>query len=328
MSVASGNPLTQQLNPHTQHLALPLHIQRLQRVLDVCPYLQQLEDILKENETKPLTQNDTKTSKEAQFNFANVTPEREWIKDLLLSDTEGSDNELTDSDKIKIMLELNYRKRQKWKNKLKRLSNIRQYQYISAGLLLQKDKYTEIKKSVALEKKKSKKSLEAKRFREETCNEVKKDERMYEDDFMQVFEREPSQDPDEYRSKLWNFIVKKEIPKMSKAFSQARHVNISNNKKIAVYCQREVRRWATKSQKLSKEANSVQPRARKVLKEVIVYWRKYEKVEKEARKKAEKEAQEQQKLYDEMREVSVHCMITSLDIIFRPGVSNASSISL
>jgi hypothetical protein len=56
MSVASGNPLTQQLNPHTQHLALPLHIQRLQRVLDVCPYLQQLEDILKENETKPLTQ--------------------------------------------------------------------------------------------------------------------------------------------------------------------------------------------------------------------------------------------------------------------------------
>lgn len=72
---------------------------------------------------------------------------------------------------------------------------------------------------------------------------------------------------------------------------------------VAVYCQREVRRWAAKSQRQSKEVNSVQPRARKVTKEVISYWRKYEKVEKEARKKAEKEAQEQQKLYDEMREV-------------------------
>ena len=41
------------------------------------------------------------------------------------------------------------------------------------------------------------------------------------------------------------------------------------------------------------------------MKEVLGYWRKYEKVEKEARKKAEKEAQEQQKLYDEMREVSL-----------------------
>ena len=72
---------------------------------------------------------------------------------------------------------------------------------------------------------------------------------------------------------------------------------------IAVYCQREVRRWAAKSQKQSKESNCVQPRARKVTKEVLAYWKKYEKVEKEARKKAEKEAQEQLKLYEEMREV-------------------------
>ena len=75
---------------------------------------------------------------------------------------------------------------------------------------------------------------------------------------------------------------------------------------IAVYCQREVRRWAAKSQRQSKESNCVQPRARKVTKEVLTYWKKYEKVEKEARKKAEKEAQEQLKLYEEMREVSQH----------------------
>ena len=39
--------------------------------------------------------------------------------------------------------------------------------------------------------------------------------------------------------------------------------------------------------------------------QMLVYWRKYEKVEKEHRKRAEKEAQEQRKLDDEFREVSV-----------------------
>ena len=77
---------------------------------------------------------------------------------------------------------------------------------------------------------------------------------------------------------------------------------------MASYCQREVRRYSLKSQKLSKEASGIQPRARRIMKEVLVFWRKYEKVEKEARKRAEKEAQEQQKLYDEMREVSV-CVV-------------------
>lgn len=73
--------------------------------------------------------------------------------------------------------------------------------------------------------------------------------------------------------------------------------------KVAQLCQKEVRKLALKSQKLSKESNSIQPRARRIMKEVLVFWRKYERVEKEARKKAEKEAQEQQKLYEEMREV-------------------------
>ncbi len=40
------------------------------------------------------------------------------------------------------------------------------------------------------------------------------------------------------------------------------------------------------------------------MKEALIYWRKYEKVEREQRKKAEKEAMEQRKRDDEMREVS------------------------
>jgi len=40
------------------------------------------------------------------------------------------------------------------------------------------------------------------------------------------------------------------------------------------------------------------------MKEALIYWRRYEKVEREQRKRAEKEAMEQRKRDDEMREVS------------------------
>ena len=72
---------------------------------------------------------------------------------------------------------------------------------------------------------------------------------------------------------------------------------------VALLCQREVKKAAAKSQRASKEVSSVQPRARRLMKEALIYWRKYEKVEREQRKKAEKEAMEQRKRDDEMREV-------------------------
>jgi len=59
---------------------------------------------------------------------------------------------------------------------------------------------------------------------------------------------------------------------------------------------------ALKSQRASKEAN-VQPRVRRLMREALIYWRRYEKVEREQRRKAEKEAVGQRKMDDEMREV-------------------------
>ena len=64
---------------------------------------------------------------------------------------------------------------------------------------------------------------------------------------------------------------------------------------------REVRRAAIQAQKNCKETL---PRARRLTKEMMLYWKKYDKVEKEHRKRAEKEALEQRKLDEEMREVS------------------------
>ena len=66
------------------------------------------------------------------------------------------------------------------------------------------------------------------------------------------------------------------------------------------------------------------------MKEALVYWRRYEKVEREQRKKAEKEAMEQRKRDDEMREVGEHlallCWPASSKFL-RPKDSNGNSTS-
>ena len=38
----------------------------------------------------------------------------------------------------------------------------------------------------------------------------------------------------EYQKKLWSYIAKKEVPRMAKVFSQARHTIITNNKKVRI----------------------------------------------------------------------------------------------
>ncbi|OWK62683.1 DNA helicase INO80 [Lonchura striata] len=129
------------------------------------------------------------------------------------------------------------------------------------------------------------------------------------------------------RRKVWLSIVKKELPKVSlangsrsvtmpeneianqlsgdltlRAYKQkasARNLFLTNSKKLAHQCMREVRRAAIQAQKNCKETL---PRARRLTKEMLLYWKKYEKVEKEHRKRAEKEALEQRKLDEEMRE--------------------------
>ena len=66
-----------------------------------------------------------------------------------------------------------------------------------------------------------------------------------------------------------------------------------------------MKKVAAKSQRASKEVSSIQPRARRLMREALTYWKRYERVEKEQRKKAEKEAMEQRRRDDEMREVGV-----------------------
>jgi len=72
---------------------------------------------------------------------------------------------------------------------------------------------------------------------------------------------------------------------------------------VAKECQRECRRSAMLSQKTVKDAVT---RARRLSKEMQAYWKRFDKVEKEHRRKAEKEAMEQRKMDIEFREVQYY----------------------
>ncbi|KAG2181239.1 hypothetical protein INT43_008822 [Umbelopsis isabellina] len=101
------------------------------------------------------------------------------------------------------------------------------------------------------------------------------------------------------RRKIWVNIARKDIPRMSKILSRVQATRMGNCKKVAQYCQKEARRAATKSGRANRD---VQNKAKKAMKEMLVFWKKNEKEERELRKKAEKEALERIRLEEERRE--------------------------
>ncbi|KAI8575947.1 hypothetical protein K450DRAFT_259099 [Umbelopsis ramanniana AG] len=101
------------------------------------------------------------------------------------------------------------------------------------------------------------------------------------------------------RRKIWINIARKDIPRMSKILSRVQATRMGNCKKVAQYCQKEARRAATKSGRAHRD---VQNKAKKAMKEMLMFWKKNEKEERELRKKAEKEALERIRLEEERRE--------------------------
>ncbi|KAI9280180.1 SNF2 family N-terminal domain-containing protein [Umbelopsis sp. AD052] len=86
---------------------------------------------------------------------------------------------------------------------------------------------------------------------------------------------------------------------ISIVLSRVQATRMGNCKKVAQYCQKEARRAATKSGRAHRD---VQNKAKKAMKEMLMFWKKNEKEERELRKKAEKEALERIRLEEERRE--------------------------
>ncbi|XP_069773353.1 chromatin-remodeling ATPase INO80 isoform X2 [Narcine bancroftii] len=263
------------------------------------------------------------------YNFSKLKKSRRWLKNILLSN-ESSDSNTDDDDEdpeeefvlskeeLHDMLRLHkYRKLQQ--SRVHSVRELQQYQYYSTGLLSMHDHFYEQQRHVlgpTRKKKKEDKKIKAKlkkvkkkRKREEEHSSEESPRRAE----MKIFAKFSHDAPplgskkkhlnleqlNARRRKVWLSIAKKEVPKVCKQKSSARNMILTNTKKLAHQCMREVRRAAIQAQKNCKETL---PRARRLTKEMLLYWKKYDKVEKEHRKRAEKEALEQRKLDEEMRE--------------------------
>jgi SNF2 family DNA or RNA helicase len=99
--------------------------------------------------------------------------------------------------------------------------------------------------------------------------------------------------------KHWNWIVKKEIPKMFKNYQKFKNDLEYNCKRFATLTQKEVKKKASKVQRAQKEVNM---RARKLQREMMIYWRKRDKENFEMRKKKDKLEIERKKKEDELQE--------------------------
>lgn len=280
-------------------------------------------------------QSESKSDKGNLYNFSKLKKSRKWLKSILLSDesseadSQSEDNEEEEEEEelhlsreeLHNMLRL-HKYKKLHQNKYSKDKELQQYQYYSAGLLSTYDPFYEQQRHLlGPKKKKFKEEKKLKAKLKKVKKKRRRDEELSSEESprchhhqTKVFAKFSHDAPppgtkkkhlsieqlNARRRKVWLSIVKKELPKANKQKASARNLFLTNSRKLAHQCMKEVRRAALQAQKNCKETL---PRARRLTKEMLLYWKKYEKVEKEHRKRAEKEALEQRKLDEEMREV-------------------------
>lgn len=95
------------------------------------------------------------------------------------------------------------------------------------------------------------------------------------------------------RRKLWILMAKKELGKVQRAKANNHKEIISGCKRISTLCMKTFRQKAMQSQKNMKETVW---RAKRLTREMQGYWKRYDRVERETRRRMEKEAEEQRKV--------------------------------
>lgn len=341
----------------------PAHIQRLEKALDLRPFMNEAERIF--NRAVDSDDDETNSSdyekyltyeqKSLMYNSESVGEDRKWLYNLLLSDTE-SESEISDEDRYVNEMLKNRIQEKKYRAKFHQNPNVSfhykkncyarlidifvfqnaQFGYYSAGLLSVQDSYPEHKLSVLNKRKKKKLDKEpAKRGRkaqqivpakvkiEKDDSNLSGDNDMidWEDQIMNIKEEDTDysrpQTPsgrgrkrksflntpemlNHRRRKIWQMMAKKEIGKVQRLKANNHKEMLTNCKKTAVFCQKAVRQKAMESQKRQKETIW---RAKRLTREMMSYWKKFDRVERENRRRQEKEAEEQRKMDVELVEV-------------------------
>ncbi|KFB50887.1 AGAP005035-PA-like protein [Anopheles sinensis] len=95
------------------------------------------------------------------------------------------------------------------------------------------------------------------------------------------------------RRKMWQLMAKKEVGKLQRAKVNNHKDTITNCRRVAALCMRVARQKAMQSQKLMKDTVW---RAKRLTREMQVYWKRYDKIERETKRRMEREAEEQRKI--------------------------------
>ncbi|CAD7093608.1 unnamed protein product [Hermetia illucens] len=346
-----------------QSLAKPLHLQRLESSLDMRPFMNYAQSVLSQRLTSSESSdsdsdnetvnpgdkyyNGIKTSKIDRrndklhaYNFSQVDPERKWLQDLLLSDTD-SDSRISDEDEyIRDMLK-NHVREQKLRELYYKAASNAQYGYYGAGVLSNEDMFPEHQRSIVGTKKKRKER--EKKTEKEKTRKPKKQGSMKSrkgDEFGDldsdlkdldwddsILNMRDDQDDDmetnsplsgtarksrkksllaktpevmaARRRKVWQLMAKKELGKVQRAKANNHKEMLQSCKRVSTMCMKIIRQRAMQSQKIMKETVW---RAKRLTREMQGYWKRYDRVERETRRRMEKEAEEQRKLDVELIE--------------------------
>jgi SNF2 family DNA or RNA helicase len=117
-----------------------------------------------------------------------------------------------------------------------------------------------------------------------------------EEEEVEIFEKFAGLPEAEALASLWKQISRKQIPKLSRALHQSRSARLFNCKKIAQATAGLVKRQN------SRLAGKPVLAARRSMKEMLGFWKRNEREERELRKRAEKEAIERRRIEEEQRE--------------------------
>ncbi|KAL1138653.1 hypothetical protein AAG570_008715 [Ranatra chinensis] len=261
---------------------------------------------------------DRRADKIRLYNLSSVKNDRRWLQEVLLSDSSDSsgDEEITETD-LKNMLREHLLKK-KYRGRFYSDPKNRQFEYYGAGLLSNYDKFpehqmeiigTKKKKSVSQKKEKAKKPDDSDNYHLEDIH--KETETGIREEIIEARGRKPGPHKRKVsqaknaevmahkRRKLWAIMAKKELGKVQRSKINNHKEMLTSCRRVANYCMRHWRQKAMQSQKNMKE---VVWRAKRLTREMQVYWKRYERVERETRRRMEKEAEEQRKLDVELME--------------------------
>ncbi|XP_072933681.1 chromatin-remodeling ATPase INO80 [Epargyreus clarus] len=101
------------------------------------------------------------------------------------------------------------------------------------------------------------------------------------------------------RRRHWQLLVKKELGKVQRARTAAHRELMLQRKRLATLCCKHWRHVAMQSQKNMKETVW---RCKRLSREMQAYWRRYDRAERETRRRMEREAEEQRKMDVELME--------------------------